>query len=138
MVDRTWKWSSRITGRVSSSPASRQGLEFGECTKELIVSRRNSGSIAHRTGGQRCMWSRRCLHQFSEYSLRDGCFEQGIQKMSTPESRGYVRVLIVDDHPVVRAGLASLLRRQHGVKLSGAAHSGEEAIELMKHLYVDV
>jgi len=58
--------------------------------------------------------------------------------MSMPESRGCTRVLIVDDHPVVRAGLASLLRRQSGVKLSGAAHSGEEALEMLKHLYVDV
>lgn len=58
--------------------------------------------------------------------------------MSTPESRGCVRVLIVDDHPVVRAGLASLLRRQPGVKLSGAAHSGEEALEVLKRMSVDV
>src|SRR3569833_1942510 len=58
--------------------------------------------------------------------------------MSTAEPRGCIRVLIVDDHPVVRAGLASLLRRQPGVKLSGAAHSGEEAIEVMKHSSVDI
>ena len=55
-----------------------------------------------------------------------------------PESRGPIRVLIVDDHPVVRAGLASLLRRQVGVKLSGAAHSGEEAMELLQRAGVDV
>lgn len=58
--------------------------------------------------------------------------------MSTPESRSCIRVLIVDDHPVVRAGLASLLRRQAGVKLSGAAHSGEEAIEILKRIPADV
>lgn len=46
--------------------------------------------------------------------------------------------MIVDDHPVVRAGLASLLRRQAGIRLSGAAHSGEEAMEVMKHMSVDV
>lgn len=58
--------------------------------------------------------------------------------MNMPESRGCVRVLIVDDHPVVRAGLTSLLRRQPGVKLSGAAHSAEEAIDVLKHTLVDV
>jgi two-component system, NarL family, response regulator len=58
--------------------------------------------------------------------------------MSTPECRGSIRVLIVDDHPVVRAGLASLLRRQPGVKLSGAAHSGEEAMEILKQISVDL
>jgi DNA-binding NarL/FixJ family response regulator len=49
-----------------------------------------------------------------------------------------VRVLIVDDHPVVRAGLASLLRRQAGLKLAGAAHSGEEAMEMVRRSFVDV
>src|ERR1035438_6542467 len=49
-----------------------------------------------------------------------------------------VRVLIVDDHPVVRAGLASLLKRQAGLKLTGAAHSGEEAMEILKRSPVDV
>lgn len=46
--------------------------------------------------------------------------------------------MIVDDHPVVRAGLASLLRRQPGVKLCGAAHSDEEALEILRRVPVDV
>lgn len=54
------------------------------------------------------------------------------------DSRSPIRVLIVDDHPVVRAGLASLLRRQAGLKVVGAAHSGEEAMELLKRSPVDV
>lgn len=58
--------------------------------------------------------------------------------MNTSEPKASVRVLIVDDHPVVRAGLASLLRRQIGVKLAGAAHSGEEAMEVLKRSSVDV
>src|SRR5579872_4559788 len=57
---------------------------------------------------------------------------------NAPESRPAVKVLIVDDHPVVRAGLASLLKRQTGLKLAGAAHSGEEAIDLLKRSPVDV
>jgi DNA-binding NarL/FixJ family response regulator len=54
------------------------------------------------------------------------------------ESKSPIRVLIVDDHPVVRAGLASLLRRQAVLKVTGAAHSGEEAMELLKRSPVDV
>jgi DNA-binding NarL/FixJ family response regulator len=57
---------------------------------------------------------------------------------NVPESKAAVRVLIVDDHPVVRAGLASLLRRQIGLKLAGAAHSAEEAMEVLKRSSVDV
>lgn len=58
--------------------------------------------------------------------------------MNTPESKSAVRVLIVDDHPVVRAGLASLLRRQAGVKLAGSAHSGEEAMAILARCSVDL
>ena len=58
--------------------------------------------------------------------------------MNMPDSKPAVKVLIVDDHPVVRAGLASLLRRQAGLKLAGAAHSGEEAMTMLKHSSVDV
>ena len=58
--------------------------------------------------------------------------------INVQESKPAVRVLIVDDHPVVRAGLTSLLRRQVGLKLTGAAHSGEEALELLKSGPVDV
>lgn len=57
--------------------------------------------------------------------------------MNAPDPKA-IRVLIVDDHPVVRAGLASLLRRQTGLKLAGAAHSGEEATEVLKRTSVDV
>lgn len=57
---------------------------------------------------------------------------------NAPELRTPIRVLIVDDHPVVRAGLASLLRRQAGLKLVGAAHSGDEAMELLNRSSVDV
>src|SRR5579863_9995303 len=58
--------------------------------------------------------------------------------MNIPESKSAVRVLIVDDHPVVRAGLASLLRRQSGLKLAGSAHSGEEAIAILGRCAVDL
>ena len=58
--------------------------------------------------------------------------------MNTPESKAPVRVLIVDDHPVVRAGLATLLRKEAGLKVTGSAHSGEEALEILKGSLVDV
>jgi DNA-binding NarL/FixJ family response regulator len=47
-------------------------------------------------------------------------------------------VLIVDDHPVVRAGLATLLRKEVGLKVTGSAHSAEEALEIVKSSPVDV
>ena len=49
-----------------------------------------------------------------------------------------VRVLIVDDHPVVCAGLTSLLRRQSGLRVAGEAHTGEEALEIVHRTSIDV
>ena len=49
-----------------------------------------------------------------------------------------VRVLLVDDHPIVRAGVRSLLDRRDDVEVVGEAASGEEAVVLARHLRPDV
>jgi two-component system NarL family response regulator len=49
-----------------------------------------------------------------------------------------IRILIVDDHPVVRAGLASMLGTQAGLKVIGSACSGEEALKKLQREAVDV
>jgi len=43
-----------------------------------------------------------------------------------------IRILIVDDHPVVLAGLASMLGTQAGIEVLGAASSGEEALGILR------
>ena len=43
-----------------------------------------------------------------------------------------VRTLIVDDHPVVRAGLASMLGTQESLDVVGAAWNGREAFALIR------
>lgn len=49
-----------------------------------------------------------------------------------------IRILIVDDHPVVVAGLANMLGTQPGLQVVGAASSGDEAIEFLKANTVDL
>lgn len=49
-----------------------------------------------------------------------------------------IRVLIVDDHDLVRAGLSRMLRDEAGITVAGEAASGEEAIELVQKVPVDV
>jgi DNA-binding NarL/FixJ family response regulator len=49
-----------------------------------------------------------------------------------------IRVLIVDDHPVVRAGLTSMLGTQPGLKVVGCACSGEEALAMLRSQSADV
>jgi DNA-binding NarL/FixJ family response regulator len=49
-----------------------------------------------------------------------------------------IRILIADDHPVVRAGLQGMLASQSDFELVGEAVSGTEAVTLCAHLHPDV
>ncbi|GBD10646.1 Transcriptional regulatory protein DevR (DosR) [bacterium HR23] len=49
-----------------------------------------------------------------------------------------MRILVVDDHEVVRQGLRSLLERQEGFEVVGEAGSVAEAVEAALHLNPDV
>jgi DNA-binding NarL/FixJ family response regulator len=48
------------------------------------------------------------------------------------ETNGKISILIVDDHPVVRAGLASMLGTQESLDVVGAAWNGQEAFTLIE------
>lgn len=48
------------------------------------------------------------------------------------------RVLVVDDHTVIRRGIQNILRAWPEWEISGEASSGEEAIELTKALQPDI
>ncbi|AXC12971.1 two-component response regulator [Acidisarcina polymorpha] len=49
-----------------------------------------------------------------------------------------IRILIVDDHPVVRTGLTSMLTTQESFDVVGAASTGEEALQLTQQFNPDV
>lgn len=49
-----------------------------------------------------------------------------------------VRVLVVDDHPVVRRGLHSMLDGESGISIVGLASSGKEGLALAETLNPDV
>lgn len=49
-----------------------------------------------------------------------------------------LRILIVDDHAVVRRGVRSLLESQAGWDIAGEATSGREAVDMAKRLRPDV
>jgi DNA-binding NarL/FixJ family response regulator len=49
-----------------------------------------------------------------------------------------IRVLIADDHHVVRRGLVFFLKTQKDIEIVGEAKNGEEAVELAKKLQPDI
>ena len=49
-----------------------------------------------------------------------------------------LRVLLVDDHAILRAGLRALLDAETDLRVVGEAGSGEEAIDLLPHVKPDV
>jgi NarL family two-component system response regulator LiaR len=49
-----------------------------------------------------------------------------------------IRILIADDHGVVREGLRALIRTEKGMKLLGEAENGEQALTLVRQLQPDI
>ena len=58
--------------------------------------------------------------------------------VTDPEHASMVRVLLVDDHEGVRAGLKALLEPVAWIEVVGEASSGEEAVETARTLEPDI
>jgi DNA-binding NarL/FixJ family response regulator len=57
--------------------------------------------------------------------------------MNTPRA-SRIRVLCVDDHPLLREGIASVLEELEDIELVGSVDNGSRAIEAFAHLQPDV
>lgn len=49
-----------------------------------------------------------------------------------------IRILLVDDHPVVRAGIEGILSSQADIEVVGEAENGEDAVHLVERLKPDL
>jgi DNA-binding NarL/FixJ family response regulator len=58
--------------------------------------------------------------------------------MEKQQEQKNIRILIVDDHPIVRAGLATLLKKEEGFRLEGGVDGAEEALSFLERHLVDV
>jgi DNA-binding NarL/FixJ family response regulator len=57
---------------------------------------------------------------------------------SADKSSRPIRILLVDDHPVVRRGIASVLSRHPRIEIVGEASDGEEAVRMARALAPDL
>ena len=69
---------------------------------------------------------------------RNICVGKGVSKMK--DSTKQIRVLSVDDHPLLREGLAAIINSQSDMILAGEASSGQEGIEqfFADHAFQDI
>lgn len=61
-----------------------------------------------------------------------------VSQMLKETLKDQIKVLVVDDHPVVRKGLQSCLARQDRIKIVGEAADGDEALKRTRELAPDV
>jgi two-component system NarL family response regulator len=62
--------------------------------------------------------------------------DQNLQDVSI--DRELIRVLVADDHPILREGLVALINRQTGMKVVAEAADGSEAVALFSRFTPDV
>ena len=60
------------------------------------------------------------------------------QSVPQPAAQGTIRVLVADDHAIVRRGITALLATEPGIDLAGEASDGHEAITEVERLRPDV
>ncbi len=60
--------------------------------------------------------------------------------MTTPEkeNKEVIRVLIADDHPIVRQGIVTVVSRERGIEVVGEAANGQEAVDMTASLEPDI
>lgn len=58
--------------------------------------------------------------------------------MNRVPDKGAIRVVLADDHDLVRSGIAALLSQVAGVEVIAEARDGDELISLVEHLLPDI
>src|ERR1700733_6310556 len=136
----TWpSFRSRTMALALYRATSCMASAFAACGDVPRASRLNFRLKPSPARARASLYPRRChlaLHSPTGQS-GSGNMERNIGL--TPDWRDTpIRILIVDDHPVVLAGLTSMLGTQAGIKVLGSASSGAEALEMLHAKQADL
>jgi CheY-like chemotaxis protein/anti-anti-sigma regulatory factor len=119
--------------------ASLQAAEFGwpniAARVKMPGGRRKIGSAAG--GGSTCLLVEPEGIE-ADFRAEPGWTTRAQEAEYAAEERGRLRVVLADDHQVVRQGLASLLSEEPGIEVVGQASDGREAVDLVEYLEPDV
>jgi DNA-binding NarL/FixJ family response regulator len=69
---------------------------------------------------------------------RTAILQDETTEVQHPQQEKFIRVVIADDHPIVRDGLKKLLTLEDDIKVIGEASDGRQVLELMQELEPDV
>src|SRR5437899_772633 len=64
--------------------------------------------------------------------------ESGMSPMSVRPGVSNLKILVVDDHDIIRRGLKELLTARHGWEVCGEAKTGREAVALAEQLKPEI
>jgi CheY-like chemotaxis protein len=83
---------------------------------------------------------RKALAERAKTPIQEFIEEMSHQPWKTEEEEAgsHIRVLIVDDHAIVRQGLTSLLESEPDLKIVGQVSDGQAAVDAVQSLPVDV
>jgi DNA-binding NarL/FixJ family response regulator/signal transduction histidine kinase len=130
--------ASRVTVALSTTPrlvvleVSDDGHGFARTRRPAARPRAGLDARARRGGG------RAAGHQVRPEGNHGADDRPGEGGPMTAPDTGPIKVLIVDDHPVVRRGLRVLLEVQDGIEVAGEAGDGAAALALAAELSPDV
>ncbi len=95
--------------------------------RRLRSSRRGGGARGSAPAGRPRALPGRDAHDHLISGGRNHCPDDGAAMSDDTRADGPIRVLVVDDHEVVRAGLRMLLGREPGIEVVGEASDGAAA-----------